>query len=161
MAISRRLRAIIGVSAVISTGACASPARTSESDLRAINSMRTQAEAAENSGNAEALLALFAEDAVMMPPNRPAVVGVPAARAFVPDFFKAFALSEQFSSQEVVVSGDWAFDRGTYTLTLTSRSDRSAVTTKGKYLWILKRSADGTWKYARTAWSPDAPSVRP
>lgn len=137
------------------------PPSTTAADVEAVHAMRGRAEAAENAGDAEALLALFAEDAVMMPPNRPAVMGVAEARTFVPGFFQAFQLKERFVSQEVVVSGDWAFDRGTYSLSLTSKADSSAVTTEGKYLWLLQRSAEGEWRYARTAWSPNAPSVRP
>src|SRR5690348_12779353 len=91
---------LVGAFALIGVFACAPTARNGASDRLAIDSLRARAQAAENAGDADALLALFSDDAVMMPPNRPAVLGVSAARAFVPEFFKAFALSEQFTSHE-------------------------------------------------------------
>ena len=152
-------RTVLSIALVL--GACTAPPPSTTVDVEAVNALRAQVEIAENAGNADALLALFTDDVVIMPANSPAVVGLAAAREFVPGFFQAFAVSEQFQSQEVVITGDWAFDRGTFTETLTSKTDSLTVTTVGKYLWLLRRSDDGAWKYARITWSPDAPPPRP
>jgi ketosteroid isomerase-like protein len=72
-----------------------------------------------------------------------------------------------------VVTGDWGFDRGTYTITPTPKVAGEAAegasieqseigreldyAQTGKYLWILKRQPDGSWKIARGMWSSNHP----
>ncbi|MEE8586821.1 MAG: hypothetical protein V3T83_18425 [Acidobacteriota bacterium] len=59
---------------------------------------------------------------------------------------------------EVEVAGDWAFDRGTYTITLTPKAGGEPVfEDEAKYLTITKRQPDGSWKIYRTISNSDRP----
>jgi len=136
--------------------------------------VRQAHDAAVNAGDLEAYLANIAEDAVLMPPNEPPVVGKEATRAWHQALFGQFSLEETISSEEVVVAGDWGFDRGTYTITPTPKAVGEAAegtsieqpeigreldyAQTGKYLWILRRQPDGSWKIARGMWSSNHPS---
>ena len=93
----------------------------------------------------------------MMGPNMPAVTGADNIAA-IRTFHDAGAVQVEYSSQEVVVFGDWGFDRGTYRFTLTPRSAAAPLRENGKYLWIYRRhQSDGSWKQSRMIWNSSDP----
>jgi ketosteroid isomerase-like protein len=64
------------------------------------------------------------------------------------------------SKVEVAASGDLAYDQGTYTMTGPG-PDGKPITDKGKYLAVVKKQADGSWKVAEDMWNSDLPAVAP
>ena len=177
-----RLSTVVLLSLVVAVAACApadeqgpavEEAATTEADVKAIHRVREAHDAAVNAGVLEAWLAGFAEDAMLMPPNEPPVVGKEAMHSWGQAVFDQFDFEQTTSSDEVEVAGDWAFDRGTYILTPTptaagepaegAPSERPEVGREldyaqtGKYLWILKKQADGSWKIACGMWSSNSP----
>lgn len=50
---------------------------------------------------------------------------------------------------EIQVAGDWAFDRGTLSLTLVPREGGEATHIRQRFVEIWKRQADGQWKVCR------------
>ena len=151
----------IALGLLLVASACGHPASTADTDLRTVNALRAQLQQAENAGLTDAFMSLCAADVVVMPPNADPIVGTSAMVTFVGGVFRDFAVSEHYQSSEAVVSGDWAFDRGTYDQTVTPKAGGAAVTEHGKYLWLLHRGADGSWKYARTTWNANAAPVAP
>lgn len=85
---------------------------------------------------------LYAADAVLMPPNHPAVVGRAAIRAY----FAAFPPVVEFvlTDEKVEGSGDLAFGRGRYTMTLGLPG---APKDEGYYMEVRRRGPDGEWMY--------------
>lgn len=139
--------------------ACAKPsdsAGTSPDDVVAIVSLRDSIQAAETGGRPDGMLAAFAEDVVLMAPGMPAMVGKTAATEAIRGMFQAMTFSVQYASDEVVVMGEWAYDRGSYTASMTPKAGGPAGADRGKYLWLLHRQADGSWKYHRVIWNADA-----
>jgi len=53
-------------------------------------------------------------------------------------------------SDETVVAGDWAFDRGRAHRTLTPVAGGDTIEVDSEVVVILRRQADGAWKVART-----------
>jgi ketosteroid isomerase-like protein len=53
------------------------------------------------------------------------------------------------TNEEVQVSGDLAFARGTYAATVTPKAGGEETFIDGKYMTILKRQTDGSWKIHR------------
>jgi ketosteroid isomerase-like protein len=51
--------------------------------------------------------------------------------------------------QEVTVSGDYAFQRGTYQYDMRPRTGGAAARTSGKLMGIFRRQPDGSWKIYR------------
>jgi ketosteroid isomerase-like protein len=49
---------------------------------------------------------------------------------------------------------------GTYTMTLTPRKAgaKPLPTEEGKYIEVLKRQGDGSWKIIYDIWNPNAPA---
>ena len=48
---------------------------------------------------------------------------------------------------------NWAFERGTYEITVAPRTGGSPISDAGKYITIYHRQADGTWVMARDIWN--------
>jgi ketosteroid isomerase-like protein len=92
------------------------------------------------------------EDFIEMPSNMPRLVG---KQAYGKNFstwigiFKSLKQKEMsFVPDEFVVTGDWAFQIGTYSYKFTFQDDSLNEDT-GNYVWIFKKEHDGNWKWAR------------
>ena len=132
----------------------ADPARA---DPEKINRAREAHAAAVNAGDAAAWAALFTEDGVQMPPNAPANVGRETIRRWSEALLSAFRAEFALSVEEVRVSGDWAFERGTYTIGLAPTAGDDPMRDSGKYITIYQRQPGGSWRLARDIWNSDRP----
>jgi uncharacterized protein (TIGR02246 family) len=112
---------------------------------------------AQNAGDTEGLVALFADDAVLMPAHDPAATGKDAIRSWMQSQHKQFTFELTVNQTELEVAGHWAFTRGTYTLKATPQPGGSTIEDKGKYLNIVAHQPDGSWKLARHIWNSDQP----
>ena len=119
-----------------------------------------QIEAAENAGDATAMIDLLAEDAVIMAPDQPVQEGKAACAAFLTDviasLFEQFDRRIAYVSAEVRVIGEYAFDRGSFAFSIAPRSGGDTSRETGKYLFLYSRAADGSWKIARAIVNLDA-----
>ena len=97
----------------------------------------------------EALLDLYMEDAVLLPQNRPVVVGKDAIRALYESFFAQFTVKGDGRLIEAEVAGDWGYFWITYRLQATPKAGGEAIEDQGKSIFILKRQHDGAWKITR------------
>jgi uncharacterized protein (TIGR02246 family) len=128
------------------------------SDSDAIRALDSRMVATLNSGDYDHWLGFMADEAIFMPPNKPAVVGKPAIRKWVADVQAKFRLqvTHHLTALEVARSADLAYTSYAYEFFLTDSAGKS-TTLKGKDLTIFKRQADGSWKLIRDMWSPDSP----
>jgi uncharacterized protein (TIGR02246 family) len=118
-------------------------------EVTAITSLRNEYAAAWKSGDAEHVARLYTNDGIVLYPNKPAVVGANIL-AYFKDFFDQFVQKKfELTSEEVTIAGHWAFDRGTYVVSVTPRKGGKAIEDNGKYLVILQRQGDGSWKVVR------------
>jgi uncharacterized protein (TIGR02246 family) len=122
--------------------------RDAAADTAAINALRDQFAAAFNANDAAATAATYTDDAIMMVANQADVVGGPAIQAWYAAGFKAGAAKIAFTPLETQVAGDWAYDRGSATFTVTPKSGK-AIQESSRYLVIVKRQANGSWKLYR------------
>ena len=132
-------------------------ATSTEADVEAIKRVNVDLINALNAGDAAAAVALVMDDAVDLPPNRPAVIGREAIRSFVQSDFDLFTMNFAEEVVEVEVAGDLAVIWTNYTVTLTFKNDGAQVTNNGKWLKVLKRQPDGSWKFSRNIWNSDNP----
>lgn len=115
-------------------------------------------QAALNAADTDAVLPLYEADGVFMQPYGPPAIGTDAIRSTYDADFAAFRLSVTFQIAELrIMSPDWAFVRtssaGTNTTLATGRQSAEA----NQELFILHRTADGTWKIARYSFSTTNP----
>ncbi|QPL40772.1 SgcJ/EcaC family oxidoreductase [Erythrobacter sp. A30-3] len=101
------------------------------------------------------LAAQFTEDAVMMPPNSPAVVGRSAIarwEAANEDGFRIALLPE-----EITVTGDRAFVRGRSCVFIPLDGAKTGVDV-GKFLEVRHRQSDGRWLISHDVFNSDLPA---
>jgi ketosteroid isomerase-like protein len=126
-----------------------------EADVAAVAAVRDQEVAAINSGEAD--IPYLAADAVMMPPNEPALSGSTAIGEWIRDFLSQFTASLSYTSSDITVSGDWAIERYAGTLTLTPVGGGEPMEEALKGIHIYRRGDDGSWKMVYDVWNSDTP----
>ena len=112
--------------------------------------------ASYNAGDAEALAAMYWDDAVLQPPGAPAVTGRSAIREFLAGdtaATRAAGLTMNIPAAGAVdLSGDLAYEAGSYSVTDPS----GATVDTGKYIGVFQKR-DGEWHYIRDTWNSDNP----
>jgi uncharacterized protein (TIGR02246 family) len=132
---------------------------TSAADEAAIRAETTSWVKAYNDGNAKAVAALYAEDAVLLPPGAPGAAGRAAIQEFITkDIAGSKAADAVFAvnpKSDVGVSGNMGWESGTYKVTV-----KGAVIETGKFLSVYRKK-NGKWLYIRDTWNADAPPAPP
>jgi ketosteroid isomerase-like protein len=100
----------------------------------------------------EAMTAFYAEDAVLLPPNAPAIFGRDAVVASLKEMF-ASGMAMELEDLEVKAENDLGYKAGRYRL----RSEDGALIDRGKYIEIWTK-VDGKWVLHRDIWNS---SVQP
>lgn len=135
----------------------ASTTTAAGADEAAIRAQTADWGKAYNGGNAKAVAALYADDALLLPPGAPGARGRAAILAF---FTKDIAGSQAAGvvfvlnpKTDVGVAGNTGWESGTYTATV-----KGAVVESGKFLSV-SRKINGKWLYVRDTWNSDAPPM--
>jgi UPF0755 protein len=135
----------------------------SEADSAAIKQVAAAHLDAVLRRDADAVAALYAENAVQMPPGQPVVEGRPAIRAAL-EAGGGSSFLERVSFWSLTPSYDghgdgFVYDWGTYWLTVGKDSAAEQVPYAGKYVVLLRKELDGSWRIAWEIWTADqAPS---
>ena len=129
-----------------------------EADLGAIDTVRDAHVAAINRNDAGAWTAQFAEDGVQMPPNGPANVGQAMIGSWSHAMLDRFRVEFALSVDEVRVLGDWAFERGDYSISLSPAEGATPMRDSGKYITIYQRKPAEPWRMARDIWNSSNPA---
>jgi len=128
------------LSVILLSLAAASGATASASDVKAdraaIAAVSARFEAAENAGDTQLMHDLLADDIVMLGPDSAAATGLEDVVVRMRRFYDAFAVVVEFESTEIVVFGDWGYDRRTYHYTAMPRAGGDLYQENGKYLWV-------------------------
>jgi ketosteroid isomerase-like protein len=106
-----------------------------------------------------AVAAIYAEDAVLNPPNEPAVKGRAAIRAWM----EKLPPVTEFKAQFVQLEGrdDMAYVLATYTMTLAPPGAPAPVKDSGKYVEIRRRQPGGRWIVTVDIFNSDLPAPPP
>lgn len=111
---------------------------------------------AANAGNADGIASLYTDDAVLMPPDMPAVTGRDNIRAvFAGMMAQMPGMKIAFEVQDVAANGPLAGERGAWIIT-TPTPDGGSSEMRGKYLVAWHR-IDGEWMMVWDIWNNDAP----
>jgi uncharacterized protein (TIGR02246 family) len=121
----------------------------------ALNKLAAEWAAAFNAKDAAKIASLYADDAVLMPPNLPMVKGRANIEAHFKGEIQQGVTNLQLRPLESAISGSQAFEAGTSTVTVPG-----GQTEQGKYLVVLKRVGND-WKIAYDIYNSDAPPAPP
>lgn len=130
-----------------------------KADLAAIKEKLNQFAVTVNAGDFDGWISLWADNGIQMPPDTPARIGKEQIRAGMKPAFDQFILKMSITNEELRVSGDLGFARGTYTEFMTPKAGGETIEYDGKYLTILERQADGSWKVARDCFNSNTPET--
>ena len=125
------------------------PENTTEADIAAINGMVDQWLEAWNAADGVTLNSLYADDAVRMLPDSSNLTGREAILGRQQAGAEAYRERQQtVSKDDLRVSGDLAFLSGDWSAVRTPVGGE-AESLNGKYIWLLERQDDGSWKIVR------------
>jgi uncharacterized protein (TIGR02246 family) len=132
-----------------------------QEDIASITAVSKARADAFNQGNAAGIAVHFTDDAFLMAPGKPTQTGKAAVQSYYQHVFDEYETGLKSYYEEVKVSGDLAYGKGFAEVVLTPRRGGQVLKSTTKYINILKRQADGTWKNTHDIWNdnelPDKP----
>jgi len=145
---------------VLVTVSCVStPRYDADADIAAIEKVWVAYAGAVTGGDAAGFAALWADDAIKMVPNAPAITGKTNIMAKFQANIAVTSSVMKIKTEETVIAGDLAYSRGSYEQVATTKADGTSVRLVGKFLDILVRQADGSWKITRDCYHYDGSPV--
>jgi uncharacterized protein (TIGR02246 family) len=115
----------------------------------AIRALKERWIEAVRTGHAELLASLVTPDYEVWANGAPPFVGPDAVASAMGAAVAHYVVEPSFETQELIVAGDWAFERGIERLTITPRNGGAHESRAQRALLIYRRGADGEWRYAR------------
>lgn len=108
-------------------------------------------------GNAEGMASVFADDAILLMPNAPAIRGRSAIVETNRQMLAALDVTDaSFRTTDLLLSGDHAVETGVYTMTMVP-SGGTAMSDTGKYVTVWHRQPGGEWKILRDIMNSSLP----
>jgi uncharacterized protein (TIGR02246 family) len=156
----RHLALVIGT--VIASSACAPaapPPVDTAAEETALKATTAAWLTAYNAGDVEKIVAMYAEDAVLMPPHAAVATGHAGIRAFLTTdtaAAKAGGVKLVPGPATAGVAGDTGWESGSYTVVNAS----GATVDSGSYLSVSHKS-NGKWLFIRDTYNSDRPLPAP
>jgi ketosteroid isomerase-like protein len=127
--------------------------------LRDLDAQWAKAAAAKD---VEQTIAYYSDDAIVLPPNATSAATKEAIRNVWKDMFASpgLVITWQPTRVQVGKSGEMAWVRGTYELTMNDASGKP-IDDRGKYLEVWEKQTDGNWKCAADMWNSDLAASAP
>lgn len=128
-------------------------ARAVAFDDQAVRDADAAWSSAAGSRDLDRTVSFYSEDALVLPPNEPAVTGKDGVRKLWKEFLDSItAIRWRATRVEMATSGDMAVLTGIYELTMKDGSKDV-----GKYCEVWKQKSDGSWKCGIDMFSSDIP----
>lgn len=150
-----RPMAIAAACLVVSLGGCSPAPASLAADEAAIAEFNRRYLQAINDGDIDALAALTTEEHVMIGSGRPPLVGHTALVDAMTRVFERFQIDESWTPVETIISGDLAFQRGTYVVDATPKAGGDTTRSTGNFARIFMRQPDGAWLMTRDVLASD------
>ena len=135
--------------------------RLTTADSAAIAALQNRYVAAWLADDTAAVLALFENDAMILPPGRRPVRGIDSIRAYwwPTDGSTTRILSFTWKAHEVSGTDRLAFSQGESDLRwrYTKAGSTSESSSRSVNLSVLRRARSGEWRIARQMWGPALP----
>ena len=153
----RKLLVVTLIACCAGMTACAGNAKDNEfgpADGQAIRKVSGDLETAFNAKDVDKILALYTDNSVFMPPNKPVLRGREPLKSFYNSLLSGGSHDLKMTVDDVAGHGPIAYSSGAYSMMNGDKHDR------GKFLFIFRNMA-GNWKIEYTSWSSDLPPVLP
>lgn len=158
-----RLLVLTGCIALLTFALACQPQTSQTPDTRAadeaaIKDFDAQWSNAASAKDLDKMLSYYADDAIVLQPNGPMLNSKDAIRKVWQAMLTApgFAGGWKATKVEVAKSGEIGYVSGTWEFTMNGPNGKPA-TERGKFVEVVKKQADGTWKCAVDIWNSDVP----
>jgi ketosteroid isomerase-like protein len=177
----RKLTSIVGMAlaSTLSIASVASPAQLDkpptsllgrasaaafEADVRAIGKVRECWLSAVNSGDVDALLAVYGPGAVLSSENAPPLLGAGGISEWHRRFNRGAEVQYELDANLVQLESDLAVEEWAALVTLAAPPDRLAIGTdvfqyRQSGIRVYRKDGSGHWRIDRETWSADPPGV--
>ena len=141
-------------------GACAGPREQqfTRTDADAVRKASSDLTAAFNAKDVKAILAMYADNSVFMPPNAPTLRGPEPLKSYYDALIKKGATALRLDVDQVSGHGPIAYESGSYSVDYEGNGPPGHD--RGKYLRVL-RNMNGHWRVEYTIWNSDLPPPAP
>jgi ketosteroid isomerase-like protein len=141
----------IALIAAIGVSGCTKKAETTADTAQISDTIKAQEAQWEKDYAAKDINALaghYATDAAIGGPGDPLATSDADRRKVLQEFVTDPNMKLSFGADRVQVaqSGDYAYSRGHYSLTMTDKSTGKPADSQGSYLTVYKKQDDGSWK---------------
>jgi ketosteroid isomerase-like protein len=138
------------------------PPETRATDEASLRNVDLQWSKAADAKTSDQFVAFFADGAIFLPPNLPAMTSKEAIQRWMAGLMSnpGFALSWQPTKVGVSAGGDMGYTAGLYQLKLAGPKGKP-VSDQGKYLTVWKKQADGSWRVVADTFNSDLPPEGP
>lgn len=150
--------ALVAVSMTVLLCSCTKPVVNHDAEGEKLMQLSRDWSETVASGDGEATLAVWADDATVMPPGTPAFHGKEAIGEFLEGMSKipGFQISWEPISVHIADSGEMAYLIERNVMTMDDPSG-TPVTTYGKVVTIWRKDADGNWRNVVDMWNAAPP----
>lgn len=133
--------------------------RVQVADVAQVYELWNEVAAATNEGDIERWISLWIDDGIQMPPGAPCRIGkAEIRRGMQPLFDHSDTVKLIIQPEEVRILGDRAYSHGIYELEMAPKAGGEPKRYSGKFLDILEKQVDGSWKIAIDCHNYSTPS---
>jgi ketosteroid isomerase-like protein len=150
-------RVVLVTIGMFAVTACSPPVADTSADEAVLRAGTKAWVDAYNAGDADKIVALYADNGVVMPPDELVVAGHEALRIYLMAGIassKSEGQSFMLGEESTGVSGNLGWHSGTFKINGTG----GATVGVGKYLEVWRKT-DGKWLMIRDIWNNDAPAT--
>lgn len=123
--------------------------RTRNIDIAQIYELWNEYAAALLDGDPERWMSLWVDGGIQMRPDTPRCVGKQQIHKKMQPLFDLCDTSNMIiHAEEVRILGNWAYSYGTFKFEMTTKEGGKTTSYTGKFLDILEKQVDGSWKIA-------------
>ena len=148
------------------------PGPSVETDIAAIRQLQQNWNAAVEAGSVDGYLAVLDDGIELLPTSAPPINGKDGYRAMLEGVFGANSYEIEVVDQgDVMVDRDMAWARYDYIIHRTPHAadagsapashEPTTVSSHGKYLDVMRRQPDGSWRVYKHIWNYNEPGVVP
>jgi len=135
---------------------------TREADVAALKEWDANWSKAAGAKDVDKTVSYYADDVLVQPPNGKIATSKADIRKIWADMLAApgFGGGWKATKIEVARSGELAYLSGSYEFTFNDASGKP-TSDRGKFVEIVKKQPDGSWKCVNDIWNSDAPIPAP
>jgi ketosteroid isomerase-like protein len=160
--ITRRRTTRVVATGIVAVVACTSwkgPASTTQEDMVAVSRMLVTLDRLAADGDVEGFLQYVSDDAVFMPPDEAAIIGKTQIGAWYRALYEGSNLEMSHEPLETDVFGRIIIHRGNSTGMLEPKNGAAPMAFDNKYLFVIRKEADGSLKIWRAIYNANPPEV--